>query len=150
MSRGPTFASTTSSSIGRRTADTREPDPAATAEVDRLRLSPAAGCGVSLGIGLALACLVSAVLLLGLRGEIVLHRGLQGESRIWLINSETESGLGVSWVSSVPSRLPDVECEATRVYFLLWASQGDFQPLTICECYDRALQGIVDEGACPS
>ena len=112
-------------------------------------MSPAAGCALSVGLGLALACLVSSVLILGLRGEIVLRRGIESESRIWLVRSETDEGLGLSWVRERDSQDPEVRCESTRVVFLLWKSQGPTPPVDLCECYRIGPEGATDEGACP-
>lgn len=119
--------------------------------VDRLgpRLSPVAGCGLSLALALALACLLSSILTLGLRGEIVLRRGVVGESRVWLIRGETEEGLGFSWVRDVDSARQGVRCESSRVVFLLWKSQADFPPVEVCECYRLGPEGATDEGTCP-
>jgi hypothetical protein len=123
--------------------------PARTADPEAIRLSPRAGCALSLALGLTAAFLVSTVLILGLRGEIVLGRGIAGENRIWWIHNEAEEGLGVSRVRSVDSRQPGVQCEITRVDFLLRKSQDRFEAVETCECYRLGPEGLADEGACP-
>ena len=123
--------------------------PARTADPEAIRLSPRAGCGISLTLGLASACLVSTALILGLRGEIVLGKGIAGENRIWWIHTESEEGLGVSRVRPVDSRQAGVQCEITRIDFLLWRSQDRFEAVETCECYRLGPEGIADEGSCP-
>ena len=123
--------------------------PARTVDPEAIRLSPKAGCALSLALGLAAACLVSTVLTLGLRGEIVLGRGIAGENRIWWIHNESEEGLGVSRVRSVDSRQPGVLCEITRIDFLLWKSLDRFKAVETCECYRLGPGGVADEGPCP-
>jgi len=123
--------------------------PARMLDPEAIRLSPRAGCALSLALGLAAACLVSTVLILGLRGEVVLGKGIAGENRIWWIHTESEEGLGVSRVRSVDSRQAGVQCEITRIDFLLWRSPDLFEPVETCECYRLGPGGMADEGSCP-
>ena len=123
--------------------------PARTVDPEAIRLSPAAGCTLSLALALSAACLVSTLLILGLRGEIVLGKGWAGENRIWWIHTESEEGLGVSRVRSVNSKQPGVKCEITRIDFLLWKSQNRFEAVETCECYRLGPGGVADEGPCP-
>lgn len=92
--------------------------------------------------------MISAVLILGLRGEIVLGKGIAGENRIWWVRNQTEEGLGVSRVNTVHSGRPGVMCESTHIVFLLWKSQGNFAPVETCECYRLGPEGVADEGVC--
>ena len=123
--------------------------PARTVDPEAIRLSPRAGCALSLALGLAAAGLVSTVLILGLRGEIVLGRGIAGENRIWWIHTESEEGLGVSRIRSVDSGQPGIQCEITRIDFLLWKSLDRFKAVETCECYRLGPEGMADEGSCP-
>jgi hypothetical protein len=114
----------------------------------RAQLSPAAGCGLSLAIGLAGTCLVAAILALAFRGEIVLGRGIGNESRLWLVREEGQTGLGLSLVQATASPKPGVACERTSVYFIVWGA-GDPKPaVAYCDCYQLMPGAIVYEGAC--
>jgi hypothetical protein len=103
---------------------------------------------LSLAVGLAGTCLVTALLALAFRGEIVLGKGIGNESRLWLIREQGEAGLGLSLVRAATSSKPGVACESTSVYFLVWGA-GDPRPtVSYCDCYQLTPTAIVYEGAC--
>ena len=102
-----------------------------------------------MAIGLAGACLVTALMAFGQSGEIVLGKGMGNESRLWLIQDGAEAGIGLSWVRPVSSSRPDVACERTMVYFLLWKASGPKPSISYCECYRITPTAIDYEGACP-
>lgn len=107
-----------------------------------------AGCALSLVIGLAGACLLTGVLALAARGEIVLGQGIANESRLWLIQDDQEAGLGLAWVAPAIAPRPGLACERTRVVFLLWKSSGSKPATEYCECYRATPTTVEYEGAC--
>jgi hypothetical protein len=123
--------------------------PSAESEVrQEARVSPVAGCLISLSIGLAAVACLAFILQLTLRGDITLGQGSANETRLWLIREDANQGLGLSrtrTLFSVGARAP---CTETDVRFLLWRSDVDYPPVTACRC--ASPDGDVQrDGPCP-
>jgi hypothetical protein len=92
-------------------------------------------------------CLIAGSL--AVRGEFALRRGRPNELRVWLIQGETNRGLGFAYARQVDrGQREGTMCYLTRVRFLLWRSDGSAPVGEYCQCYQRTGTGWIDLGAC--
>ncbi len=95
------------------------------------------GCGILLVIWFLVLLLPCGLIVLAVQQEIVIPTGgAPGQqTRFWLISEPTERGFGISTAAVTPTG-DNAICVQTDVRFVLWAGQAD--PLSYCECYERA------------
>jgi hypothetical protein len=116
-----------------------------------IRLTPAAGCILSILIVAGGLVMFMAAMTLALRGELAVGRGSPGEIRLWLITDAQTQGLGLSTAQRVStSNDATRECYVRQVKFLLWRSVEPGVGTSYCECYIRTAQGWASVGTCPS
>lgn len=99
------------------------------------------GCGLALVLWFLLILSPCMLFLLASRGELTLDLGgAPGQTaRVWLVMEADERGIGWS-IPSVQTRADDlVLCVQTDVRYLLW--QGQAEPVSYCECYQRTNSG---------
>ena len=94
------------------------------------------GCTIALILWFALLLLPCFLIVLATQGEIAIAQGeLPGQQlRVWLIMEADQRGLGMS--SATAYREDDAACVQTDTRFWLW--QGAAEPVSYCECYERA------------
>lgn len=100
------------------------------------------------GVSLAGVALIFAIGTLVTTGELRFGQNETLGARLWLVNEDENEGLAWSSGEVVREQGADV-CVETEVHFLLWRSDGSQQDLTFCNCYTRADQQFVFQGACP-
>jgi hypothetical protein len=114
-----------------------------------IRISALAGCLLGGLAGLSGVCAVWLTLNLAARGEIRVARQQLTEARLWLIGDIESSGLGLSWARALPVSDDGRRCVVRRTAFWLWRGAADPAP-AYCECYRRAPEGWMYDGACPT
>ena len=103
-----------------------------------LGISPAAGCLLSLFLGMTMVALFYLALTLAMRGELHLQRGALGGIRLWLVREEANQGLGISSTRvRSGSESQGQVCLETRVRFLLWQQSEEVDNPRYCECFQQ-------------
>lgn len=95
------------------------------------------GCTIALVLWFALLLLPCFLIVMATQGEITIAQGeLPGQQlRVWLIMEAEQRGLGVS-SATVYRDGDNGVCVQTDTRFWLW--QGAAEPVSYCECYERA------------
>ena len=117
-----------------------------TEEVSQLQPAPSRsplrrpGCVIALVIWFAILLLPCFLIVLAVQQEIVISTGSAPgqQARLWLISEADARGLGFS-SATVYETSETALCVQNDVRFLLWT--GDFEPVSYCECYERASAG---------
>jgi hypothetical protein len=104
-------------------------------EVD-LNISARTGCFIAIGFGLVLIALLWLVFLLAVQGEISMQAADLTGFRLWVIRSDSRSGLGLSRTRNVSSAASAGDrCVETTTRYLLFRTSPPEPVSTYCECY---------------
>jgi len=120
-------------------------------ESDRdLPFPPVIGCLASIGIGLLAVGVFYLLVTMAVQGEIRIRRGELGEARVWLLREGEERGLGFSSTRVVSgSEATGAACVETRVRFLILGGAEASEPVSYCECLEKAGETWTSTGGCP-
>jgi hypothetical protein len=115
---------------------------------NEVRISPVAGCLISLSVGVVTVASLVLVAQLTLRGDMFVGRGTPNETRLWLIQEGGNQGLGLSRTRARTSSVTDAHSSETSIRFIPWRSDGAYPPITTCNC--PSTEGEVQtQGLCP-
>ncbi|MEM7336779.1 MAG: hypothetical protein AAF490_32200 [Chloroflexota bacterium] len=67
---------------------------------------------------------------LSMRGEINFGQNPQRHLRLFMVQEEDASGVGIEWARTSRNR----DCAITSINYLMWDGEGE--PTSFCQCYD--------------
>jgi hypothetical protein len=112
---------------------------------------PAAGCLLSIGIGIIGVLLVFAVLSLAFSGELTVRLGEFREFRFWTVSEGDNRGIAYSIPRFTNGSIEAGEvCLQTKVRFILWRTVEEQLNPSYCECFQRAGDIWQSLGSCPN
>ncbi len=113
-------------------------DPSDDSEDSRLPFSPAIGCLVSVLLGLSAAGILTLAVSLASGRELRANVGELSEVRLWFVQDDRNSGIGLSRSIAVEYAPNSGEkCVETTVSFFLWRTDGSAKNAKFCECYRK-------------
>jgi hypothetical protein len=127
-------------------ADPRPPD--ATATEERLPVSPAVGCLLSVVAGLVCAAAYFGIVWFSQQGQLVYAPEPYRATRIWILRGVEGRGIGVSTTRPLDETGSDNVCAVTEVRFYMLGG-GNGSDAEYCECFTRTQAGWAAAGACP-
>jgi len=116
---------------------------------ERLPLSPAVGCLLSILAGLACAGAFLFILWFNQQGQIVYAPEPYRATRIWILREVEGTGLGISASHPLPGATADRVCTRTEVRFYFVSGGTPQADTDYCECFARDGSGWTSAGACP-
>jgi len=115
---------------------------------DRLPFSPAAGCLLSVLVGVLCAAAFFLALQLSQRGEIAYSPEPFRVTRLWLLRGVEGRGLGLSTTRPLPGATEQELCALTTVRFLFLGPGYPLADTDYCECYAHGPSGWSAIGPC--
>ncbi len=100
---------------------------------------------VVLVVWLIVMCLPMLALVLAMRGEMNLGGQENSHVRLFLVQADTEDGIGFEWTRSAAN---SSKCLKTSVRYLLW--EGDTEEVNVdyCQCFTSTGNQNLYDGRC--
>ena len=97
-------------------------------------------------IWLLVMCLPVLAFVLAIRGELKLGDLQETHIRIFMVQGDEQSGLGVEWSRRTND---NADCLKSSLRYLLWAGDGEAVNVDYCQCFKNIEGQAVYDGPCP-